>query len=103
MADMNAQDMDMMKKEAGMEQKPGKVVEVAQSTGQGLAFLASELQKAGSDEDKAKMAQLIQLYNELLEDNLAEKPEDEAMPADQGVVSAQGGMNGMPMGPNTRQ
>ena len=100
MAQMSPEDMAMMKEQAGAKEGPG-VVETAQGVGEGLTKLADAMSKSGavSDEDKAKMSQIMQLYGELVESNLSQAPEVEQEPD---IVSAQGGAQGVPMGPNVR-
>lgn len=98
----------MAAQEEGQE-AGGSATKLVQDVGGGLAKLAEMLNgsQATTDQDRQQMAQIMDLFTDLVEKKLggAQPGEDappEEMPADQGAVPMQGGRTGKPMGPNTR-
>ena len=77
------------------------VAAIASQVGDGLSKLAEVLQGAGaSEEDQAEMATVLQGFTNLVEKHLgAGEPEAQAIPQE---ISAMGGPEGVPMGPQGR-
>ena len=98
----------MPQEEAGAD-KVGVATKLAQQGGEVLSKLSEMLNgsKATTENDRAQMAQIMELYIDLVERKLggAAPGEDapaEELPADQGAVPMQGGMKGVPMGPQNK-
>lgn len=86
----------------------GAITKTAQSVGQGLAKLSEALNASQgvTDKDRAQMAQIMDLYVDLIENKLTQDagqnpPEEQAMPVEQ-PISAEAGLNGVPMNPTKR-
>ena len=109
MPDLSPEEMAAMQ---GQEEKQegGDATMLVKEVGSGLAQLAQMLDKSPgcTDQDREQMGQVMSLFTDLVEKKLGgsapgEDQAPEEMPADQGAVSAQGGMKGVPMGPQSRQ
>lgn len=86
----------------------GGATKLAQQVGQGLSQLVDMLDKspATTEADRAQAAKVLDLFVDLIERKLGGQapgqdaaPEPEQMPS---MISAQGGMKGVPMGPQSR-
>lgn len=81
------------------------VIELAKSVGEGLVKLSDLMGSSGAveEQDIAQMSQILSMYSDLVEKKLGGSPEAQGpVPAEPGVVSAQGGPNGVPAGPQSR-
>ena len=105
---MKPQDMAAMQAQADQEaQGAGEATKLAQQVGQGLGRLSEMLNQSqgATDQDKTQMAQILDLYIDLVEKKLGgqapgqDAPVEEEVPA---VVPADAGLRGKPMGPGTR-
>lgn len=82
----------------------GDTTKLAQMVGSGLAQLSEKLNAApgATDADKQKMAMVLNGFIELVESNLSQAPGQD-MPPEEGPmpsqVPAEGGVSGVPMGP----
>lgn len=99
---MSPEDMQAMQ---GKEQEgPGDATALVQKGGEILAQLAEMLNgsQGTTDQDRDQMAQIISLFTDLAEKKLSQAPGQDA-PAEevqaQAPMSAEGGLNGVPMGP----
>ena len=110
MPGISPEEMAQMQAEAGGEQDgPGDITKLAQQVGDGLNKLAETLNNspAATDQDREKMAMVMNGFIELVEKNLGgaapgEDPEAEPQP-EQDVVPADAGRGGVPMGPQARR
>jgi hypothetical protein len=103
MPDISPEEMAKMQEQAGSAPNGGEATALAQQVGEGLSKLADMLDASpgATDEDRAKMAQVMQGFVELVEKNLAgsapgQNPEEEGPSA---PIPAMGGAKGVPMGP----
>lgn len=73
---------------------------VLESVASGLSQLSEMLNadQSTTDDQRAKMSQIMQMVGDLAEEKLG-GGEEGMSPADQGAVPAMGGMKGVPMGP----
>ena len=106
MAQMTPEEMAMMQQKAGKD-SGGGATKLAQQVGEGLSKLSDMLQGAQgtTDQDKAQMQQILELYVDLVEKKLggAEPGQDvEEEGQDMNQVPMDAGMKGKPMGPATR-
>jgi len=88
----------------GPAQAPGGgAAELVQKGGEILSQLAQLLDSdpSSSDEDRAQMSQIMDLYVNLAEKKLSGGAPEEAAPS--GPMPMAQGQSGKPMGPNTRQ
>lgn len=106
MAELSKEEMAMMQESAGKNQG-GDVTKMAQDVGQGLSQLAEAINASGAatDQDKQKIAQVLEMYIDLVENGLGQAPgqdpEAEAEP-EMAQVPADQGRGGVPMGPQSR-
>lgn len=107
MPEMSPEQMQAMEAAEG-EAKPeggqgGDVMAKVEAVGQGLSELAQMLDQSqgATDQDREEMAQLISLFTGLVERKLGGGGEQGAKP-EQGVLPADGGAKGVPMGPQGR-
>lgn len=107
--DMTPEEMATMQEQGGEGDQMGQATELAQQAGEALSKLAQMLDgsQAATEADRAQMAQIMDLFVDLVEKKLGgsapgEDAPPEEMPAGQGAVPAMGGPRGVPMGPQGR-
>ncbi len=91
--------------EQAPQEDAGSITKVAQDVGAGLAKLGQALDQspAATDQDRQMMAQVLSGYTELVEKFLSQAPgQDPEAQAVPGAMSADGGPEGVPMGPQSR-
>ncbi len=94
--------------EAPPQEEGGAMTAKAKQAGQLLAELSEALNASpgATDQDKEKMAMVLNGFIELVESNLSQGPgQDAPQPEAPGLseVPAVGGAKGVPMGPQSRQ
>lgn len=113
MPEMTPEEMAMMQEQAagaeGGGDAAGKATQLAKQVGDGLSQLGEMLNgsQAATDQDRSQMAQIMELYIDLVERKLGgaapgQDAPPEEMPAGQGAAPAMGGAKGVPMGPQGR-
>lgn len=99
------EEMEAMQAQSGKPAEP--VTKIAQDVGSGLQKLSELLDgsQGATDEDRAAMASIITQFVDLVEKKLGGSAPGEDMPSEEPMpnqVPVAQGMNGAPMGPNTR-
>lgn len=111
MPQMSPEEMQAMQQQAGggeeSAESGGSVSKMVQDIGQGLSELMKVIDKSPSstDQDRQNASDVMKSYMNLVEGLGQESGQDAPPPeqADQGSVPAEGGLNGVPMGPQTKQ
>jgi hypothetical protein len=104
MPGVSPEEMASMQEKAGANQG-GDITALAQQVGDGLSQLGEALSGSPgvTEQDRAQMAQILELYIDLVEKKLGgSAPGQDAPPEDemaQAAVDGMGGGKGVPMGP----
>lgn len=106
MAQISPDEMQAMQAQAGKDTSGG-ATKLAQQVAQGLKQLSDMLDSAQgtTDKDKQQMAQILGMYIDLVEKKLgmSEPGEDQEDPSEQmDQVPADAGVNGSPVGPQSK-
>lgn len=101
---VSPEEMAELQAKAG-ENQGNDVTQLFQSVGQGLATLAQALNKAqgATPEDKQAMAEILQMYGDLVEKKMSAAPGENPEPEVPGPREMPMEGKGMPMGPQMRQ
>lgn len=100
-------EMEQMPAEEGADQGMGEITSLAKQVGDGLAKLSEALNssQAATDADREQMAMVLNGFIDLVEKKLSGAPGQdvqEEAPAVDAAISADGGIKGVPMGPQGR-
>ncbi len=103
MAQMSPEEMQAMQAQAGKEVAPDQVSKLVQALGAGISKLSEVISGGGAatEKDMAMLQQLEDVFSQLVS-SLEQGPGEDV--AQQGITEApmEGGLNGQPVGPQTR-
>ncbi len=105
MADMSPDEMAALQEQSGIAPKEGGITKLVKEIGTGLSQLAEVIENSpkATDEDRATIGQILQMFVELIERKLANAQPGENPPSDEDAISqpipANAGPKGVPVGP----